>query len=379
MNHNNIPVIYFHSVAPAKNASWYKNYLTFRSSFFENLLIELVKQGYQFLFLDEYFERKSVPDRTKKICITFDDGYLDNYVFAFPLLKKYNAKGTIFVNPEFVQPDSIVRHNLEHYWAGKINLGELESLGFASWKELQLMQSSGVIDIQSHTLTHTKYISSAKIREFHNPNSNYLYPIANAFPERKPYYIQDPEFKLLLPFGVPFFEEKSALIEKKKTVNPDFIDQILNELKIYNWSEYNYDEVFRLVDPLYQEYLKNGDLFLFEETDEAYSTRVFHELADSKSIIENRLGKPVNYCCWPHGDYNEFVKKVAHDVGYKATTYVGVGTKNEHRDFDRIGITEVRSSSKLTLMKSMLNIHAFEERFLASGIKKVVNGLRRKI
>lgn len=34
---------------------------------------------------------------SKPILITFDDGYYSNYEYIYPILKKYNAKASIFV------------------------------------------------------------------------------------------------------------------------------------------------------------------------------------------------------------------------------------------------------------------------------------------
>lgn len=45
----------------------------------------------------------------KKVVITFDDGYLDNFYNALPILKKYNTKATIFITTGFVD-------NIEQPW-----------------------------------------------------------------------------------------------------------------------------------------------------------------------------------------------------------------------------------------------------------------------
>jgi len=76
------------------------------------------------------------------ICLTFDDGYLDNYVYVWPLLKKYNARATIFVSPAFVQENTEARPTLEEVWLGKADSGDLINAGFISWVEMEIMVQS---------------------------------------------------------------------------------------------------------------------------------------------------------------------------------------------------------------------------------------------
>lgn len=65
------------------------------------------------------------------ILITFDDGYEDNYKNAYPILKKYGFKATIFVISDFVG-------KMDHY---------------ITWNEAREMAKNG-ITIASHTVDH---------------------------------------------------------------------------------------------------------------------------------------------------------------------------------------------------------------------------------
>ncbi|MFM7310190.1 MAG: polysaccharide deacetylase family protein, partial [Flavobacteriales bacterium] len=167
---NRIPIVYYHSVAPSRNEQWYKNALTLELVHFERLLKYLKNAGYIFLNLDEYFQYREDPSFTKRaVSLQFDDGYLDNYVFVYPLLKKYQAKATIFVNPAFVPTEEHVRPTLEDVWSGQLPMSELQHQGFINWTEMRLMESTGHIEIQSHTLTHAKYHFNDHLIDVHRP------------------------------------------------------------------------------------------------------------------------------------------------------------------------------------------------------------------
>ena len=65
---------------------------------FEEQLKYLKKHNYTTLSLDEFYAyykgKQKIP--RKSVLITMDDGYQSNYDLAFPLLKKYNMKATVF-------------------------------------------------------------------------------------------------------------------------------------------------------------------------------------------------------------------------------------------------------------------------------------------
>lgn len=67
--------------------------------------IEFLRSRFEVLSLQELLERWRRDDwnRNASACvITFDDGWLDNYRHAFPILKQYNIPATIFLPTDFI-------------------------------------------------------------------------------------------------------------------------------------------------------------------------------------------------------------------------------------------------------------------------------------
>lgn len=75
--------------------------------FLDDLILEM-EDKYVFTTLDElYLSRiEKKPFKKKFIIFTFDDGYIDNYEYAYPIFKKYNVPFTIYLTTGF--PDKNV-------------------------------------------------------------------------------------------------------------------------------------------------------------------------------------------------------------------------------------------------------------------------------
>lgn len=362
---SNLPIIYYHSVGPV-NPNWNRNYLTLDLAFFEDQL-KYFSKHFKVISLDDYYNivnglSEPIPNA---LVITFDDGYLDNWIWAYPLIKKYGLKATIFVSPEYVDQKNGVRPNLEDFWNKNASGDEIRQWGYLNWDEMRIMQNSGIIDIESHTMTHTKYPVSDKIVGFHHPASDSLYTIANLFPEKKPYHISDPSFQNSLPFGYPIFEEASAVNARKVFINPEFINDCVDKLKNHDLTNYAFDAVKTLVDLIYQEYQAKKNMVISRETDSAYQSRVTYEVATSKKIIGDQLGKTVNFLCWPHGDNNQYAHDIAIKAGYKATTCgkMKAACKNSDRIPYRIGTSEIRNNRLLTHLRAAFKIRCAQHRF----------------
>ncbi len=122
------PIIMYHSVNLEVRA---KDRLTVSVKAFERQMRFLKTHNYNVLSLESLAdlikEKKKIPPKT--IAITFDDGYKDNYIYAFPILKKYNLPATVFV---------IINE-----------VGRSDRL---SWEEIKTMQDSRLITFGSHCL-----------------------------------------------------------------------------------------------------------------------------------------------------------------------------------------------------------------------------------
>lgn len=124
-----LPIVMYHSVNPVTRPEI--RLLIVSPETFQRQIRFLKSHHYNVLPLKSVAtlikERKKIPSKT--IAITFDDGYKDNYIYAFPILKKYHLPATIFIITNEV--------------------GRSDRL---SWDEIKEMQDSGMITFGSHTL-----------------------------------------------------------------------------------------------------------------------------------------------------------------------------------------------------------------------------------
>ncbi|MDD4716190.1 MAG: polysaccharide deacetylase family protein [Oscillospiraceae bacterium] len=118
-----VPVLMYHSVNenPVGIAQ-----LSVKTQDFENQIKYIAQHGYTPLTFDQL---KNAESYKKPIMITFDDGYQDNYTKAYPILKKYRCRATIFIVAKYINAP-----------------------GYLS--EHEMRQMSDWVSFQSHTVSH---------------------------------------------------------------------------------------------------------------------------------------------------------------------------------------------------------------------------------
>lgn len=150
-----LPVLMYHSML--KDRSYQGKYVISPDTF-EKDLIYIKENGYETVTTKELYEYVYKGARLPKkiVMLTFDDGYYNNYVYAYELLKKYKLKAVISPICKMSEDFSKADDNSPQY-------------GHCTFDNLKEMAQSGVFDIANHSYdmhkTHSRLGVSQKSGE----------------------------------------------------------------------------------------------------------------------------------------------------------------------------------------------------------------------
>jgi peptidoglycan/xylan/chitin deacetylase (PgdA/CDA1 family) len=232
---------------------------------FERQMLFLQKY-YEIVSLDTFVKKKhmtgKIPKRTA--IVTFDDGYKDNYIYAYPVLKKYNIPATIFLSTECLTSKKIL-------WTDRFGY---------------IVQNT----------TKTRY-SNAKYGSF-----------SLKTPGEKRFFID--RFKNTLLKKVPNNEKLEILNELEEDLGVEIPEDICDQLMM------SWDQICEMHE--------NGVFFGAHTVSHPIMSRISmeqarYELEQSKKDIENRLGIKINTFAYPNGgigDYTTETVNLIRDCGF---------------------------------------------------------------
>lgn len=155
-----LPVLMYHHVSPQPGL------VTCTPENFRAQMQWLAKNGWKTLSTAEFSAALATGAWPKKsVLLTFDDGYLDNWVYAHPVLAEFGLRATIFLitgwlgdgppRPFAGQDNAppVPNHKQAMAAAGE---GRLDA-AFLRWSEVEAMRQAGTADFHSHTHSHQRW------------------------------------------------------------------------------------------------------------------------------------------------------------------------------------------------------------------------------
>ncbi|QCX34203.1 polysaccharide deacetylase [Caloramator sp. E03] len=129
---NKVVVLTYHHISPKPFS-----FITIKPQRFEEDIKTLINSGFNFISIKQLTDamqgKYTLPPNA--VAITFDDGLESFYVYAYPILKKYNVPAL----------NSIITSRTENYKSFNSNVRPL------NMKQIKEMYESGLVDIASHS------------------------------------------------------------------------------------------------------------------------------------------------------------------------------------------------------------------------------------
>ena len=121
------------------------NFLTTSRETFEKT-ISTISQDYKVISLQSLVEKIKNKERLghKTVIVTFDDGYRDNFLYAAPILRKYDVPATFFVTSGYINTNRVFPWDKQSDKAHAL----------MTWDEVRELSHMG-FDIGAHTVNHT--------------------------------------------------------------------------------------------------------------------------------------------------------------------------------------------------------------------------------
>lgn len=268
-----IPVIVYHSIAP--EAAWlpWADSTSVRPEVFRRHMQVLRDAGRTVMSSEAFFaaRRAAAPVDPRAVMLHFDDGYLDNMLFAAPILRDFGYPATIFASADFTDPSAGLR---------------VEGIGYMNRDELRSMDADPLIEIAAHGLDHGRIAVS----------------------ERVVGHLDAGNWRRHAP---QIWSMESGCKAR--------------------WFEATGPAPLQLGDPIRESDSKLCGCWWRDgtkETETERDRRVEAELAQARGTIEDVLGHEVRFLCWPFDRWTAEARRAAEAAGFDSFT----GGRGENRD-----------------------------------------------
>lgn len=279
-------ILLFHRVSPFRDPMWDP----MDTGLFERILV-YAKKNYDIIPLNEIIFNEIKKGSKPKAAITFDDGYKDFCEYAFPILKKHQMPSSLFI-----VTDSIDKN-------------------VPTWTYLT-----------DHFFYFTKKLELVKTNEFYTLPKRFLSSSWKSFEDRISYGKDLKQFLKLVPT-----DTRNKIIEN---VVEQFDDVTIPDNLMLSWSD---------LRNLSSEGVEIGAHSVHHPTMSTLNTdeEILFELKHSGDRIKQELGAVSTTFSYPCGSYNQRVKSLTRQTGYKAALAVKGKSWNKKKEPDLFEIPRI--------------------------------------
>lgn len=162
-----VPVLMYHHVSPAPGL------VTISPENFRAQMAWLAASGWRTIGATEltaFLTGEPLPE--KSVMLTFDDGWLDNYLFAHPALQEFGLKAVLFLITGWIGEgpsrglkkvgagnaaiNTVAAFPAHRVCMEKVKTGQADEV-MLRWSEAEAMRAAGTFEFHSHTHTHTRW------------------------------------------------------------------------------------------------------------------------------------------------------------------------------------------------------------------------------
>ncbi len=296
-----VPVFMFHSVT---------------STWFEAQLRYLKDNQYETLTLKQFmaFLAGDFSPTNPSVLLTFDDGDKSWYEVAYPLLQKYNYHAVGFLVPSYIceetEPDS----------------------AWLSWEEVREIESSGSMEMESHTFHHARVFTGSQVIDFYHPQFNH-----NPLDLDIPLIRNGDQFHNQLAWGTPIYQYDSLYAGHSRYCdNEEIREKCITWVKQQGGVDFFNDGNWRkkirnFHNSLGARFVTQSPLY---ETAKERDAAILSDLMTAKQTLEGKLQKQISHLCYPWGAGSEIAVNLSRQAGYVSNFWVTNDIRNSNRQGD---------------------------------------------
>jgi peptidoglycan/xylan/chitin deacetylase (PgdA/CDA1 family) len=268
--------------------------------------IQFLKRYFNIISLDEFKQGIRTGQFPDNSClITFDDGWLDNYVFAYPILKKYEVPATIFLATDYIG-------NKDSFWQEKTT-GILKRA--YQDRDMELLEIVDLKNILELSESNALVIIEQKIQSLKNLSEVELH----------------------------------GLIHRLKSLSSKY-SEVSGVDKFLNWEQVG-------------EMNNNNITFASHGCSHSIMTKItedqlVNELEESASVINAKLGTDCKALAYPNGNYNQSMMchvSKSYDLAF-ATESGAVSPSDDKYSIKRVNIHTGATKTKQVFYCKILGL-----------------------